>query len=124
VGPEVVERVMEFLRSYELLDDRKWAEAYTHDRLKRKLVSTKQLERELFQKGVTRSIVEDTLSKLESTNTEEERAREAALKKWKLLKRYEDLRERSDRLYRFLLSRGFSSAMSRKIAKELKSQIS
>ncbi|MEO6940927.1 MAG: RecX family transcriptional regulator [Candidatus Kapaibacterium sp.] len=118
IPDSIIERVMEFLRDYNLVDDAAWAKAYLHDRLMRKKISAKQLGYELTQKGIGKEVIEQTLATLTVDESDEDRALAAAMKRWPRLER-EEPRKRKQKLYAFLASRGFSSNLIAKIHTKL-----
>lgn len=107
IPEEIIERVLSFLRDYELVNDEAWSRAYTNDRLRRKLVSSRQLEVELRQKGVNQEIIEKTLQDLSKEESDDDRALKAAEKRWPRLMK-EEPPKRKQKLYSYLASRGFS----------------
>jgi regulatory protein len=116
----VIERVVEFLRGYEMVNDDSWSKAFVNDKLMRKSVSSRQLEAGLVQKGVAKEIIAETLKELNSRQTDEDRAWEAATKRWERIVRTEsDIRKQKQKLYTFLGGRGFSFEVIAAIYKRL-----
>jgi len=114
--------VIEFLKGYDLVNDEKWAQAYTSDRLRRKQISTSMLERELKQKGVTREVIEQTVSKLNTEETDEDRAFAAAEKRWPRIEKESDPMKRKQKLMTYLAGRGFSFSVIATVYKRLTSE--
>jgi regulatory protein len=91
-----------------LIDDEEYAIAFIHDRRLSKPVSSRQLRSELRKKGVAKEIIEKVLTGSDSEETEDDRAKQAAQKKWEqLLRREGDEKKRKQKLIAFLSSRGF-----------------
>lgn len=107
IPEEIVLKVIEFLRSYDLVNDEQWSKFYTNDRLRRKLVSSKQVAMELKQKGIAADIIDKTIADLATTQSDEDRALEAARKRWPRLVR-EGPAKRKQKLFSYLAARGFS----------------
>ncbi|HEX5316526.1 MAG TPA: RecX family transcriptional regulator [Candidatus Kapabacteria bacterium] len=104
----IVVRVLEFLKENKLVDDEAWSQAFVNDKLARKPVSSKQLAYGLAQKGVPKAVIEETISNLNETETDETRAMQAAEKRWpRILKSESDPRKQKQKLYTFLAARGF-----------------
>ncbi len=105
----VVHRVLEFLKEYNFVDDEAWSNAFVNDRLARKPVASRQLAFGMAQKGVPAAIIEETISKLNATESDEDRAKQAAQKRWpRILRTENDPKKQKQKLYTFLASRGFA----------------
>lgn len=97
------------LKAAKLIDDAAFAQAFIHDRLLTKSISRSKLALELQAKGVNRDIANHVLQELTSDDDDFERAMKAATKKLPSIERKEtDERQRSQKLYAFLASRGFT----------------
>lgn len=119
VPTNIVDRVLEFLSSYDLVNDEKWARAFINDKLGRKKVSANQLTFELSRKGIDRTVIEQAVGELNAVQSDEDRAREAAEKRWPRIERTEsDPRKRAQKLMTFLAARGFSYAVAKAMAKK------
>ncbi len=103
----IIDRVVESLKFYSLIDDELWARAYVNDRLIRKQVSASEIARELKHHRIDPEIIESTLAQLASAESDHDRAKKAAGKCWP---RYAKLpeEERKHKFYSYLLRRGFS----------------
>lgn len=101
---EEVAKAVAFLQEQNLLDDTRFARAYAESILASKPVGPRYLRAKLKQKGVEESVIHEVVG--EMGEREHELARQAA-EKWKRIhpKYAGDKR----RLYRFLVSRGFTS---------------
>jgi regulatory protein len=120
IPEEVTIRVLEFLHELKLIDDTSWSKAYVNDQLHRKPVSSRQLEFGLKQKGVPKEIIEQTISELNSSEIDEDRALQAAIKRWpRILRSDDDPRKQKQKLYTFLAARGFSFEIIETIYKNL-----
>jgi regulatory protein len=107
IPPEIIERVLEFLRGYDMVNDEKWSRAFVNDKLGRKQVSTRQIAVELRQKGVDQKIIDETIAEVNKEQSDEDRALAAAKKRWPRLEREEPMK-RKQKMYSFLAGRGFS----------------
>ncbi len=106
--PEIIERVIDFLRTYNFLDDLDYARRYAKDRLKMKPRSLRLIGQELKSKGIMDQDLELVLSELQDQTDEFSLALELANKKLKSY-RHLDRMLQQRRLYHFLRRRGFSS---------------
>ncbi len=107
IPEEIITRVLEFLRSYDLVNDEKWSRAFASDKLGRKLVSSRQLGVELKQKGIDQLIIEETLKEVNAGQSDADRALEAARKRLPRLQK-ETPEKRKQKMYSFLAGRGFN----------------
>jgi regulatory protein len=107
IPEEIITRVLEFLRSYDLVNDEKWSRAFANDKLGRKLVSSRQLAVELKQKGIDGSIIEETLKEVNAGQSDADRALEAAKRRLPRLMK-ETPEKRKQKMYSFLAGRGFN----------------
>jgi regulatory protein len=106
-GDDVVQQ----LRSARLIDDRKFAELFVRDRIKRKPTGERLLRQQLMAKGILPQDADEIVQQLLSRKSQQDAAIEAAQKKMQLsrnsFKRL-DVEKRKKRLLDFLLRRGFS----------------
>ncbi len=108
IPEEVMTRVILFLGENGLVNDGAWAKAFVNDTLHRKPVSSRQLEFGLKQKGVSKEVIEETLAELNRSESDEDRALQAAEKRWpRILRSEADPKKQKQKLYTFLAGRGF-----------------
>ena len=103
---ELAENVIEKLNSYRYLDDAEYIRLYIADRLLLKPQGRRLIRNKLRQKNISSDEVDEQLELME--NREYEMASLAAQKKIKSLKN-ESPQKRKEKLYRFLVSRGFEN---------------
>lgn len=117
----IVLRVLERLKEHKLVDDEAWSKSFVNDKLARKPVSSKQLAFGLGQKGVPKDVIEETIAKLNENESDEERALQAAHKRWpRILKSEDDPRKQKQKLYTFLAGRGFSFETINEVYKKIR----
>ena len=117
----IVLRVLERLKEHKLVDDEAWSKSFVNDKLARKPVSSKQLAFGLGQKGVPKDVIEETIAKLNENESDEERAVQAAHKRWpRILKSEDDPRKQKQKLYTFLAGRGFSFETINEVYKKIR----
>jgi regulatory protein len=116
----IVERVLDFLRDLKLVNDEAWSKAFVNDKLIRKPISSKQLAFGLAQKGVAKETIEETIAELNKKESDEERAMQAAEKRWQRIQRTEsDPRKQQQKLYTFLAARGFDFNTAKDVYRKL-----
>ena len=116
----IVLRVLEFLKENKLVDDEAWSNAFVNDKLARKPVSSRQLAFGLAQKGVDKDVIEETIAKLNASESDEVRALKAAERRWpRILKTENEPRKQKQKLYTFLAGRGFEYEIIEKVLNSL-----
>jgi regulatory protein len=120
VPEPIILRTLEYLKELKLVDDEAWSKSFVNDKLVRKSVSSRQLAFGLAQKGVSKEVIEETISDLNANETDESRAMRAAEKRWpRILKSESDPRKQKQKLYTFLAGRGFSFEVIHEIYSKL-----
>lgn len=120
IPDDVINDTIEELKTAKLIDDAAFAQAFIHDRLLTKSISRGKLALELQAKGVNRDVANEVLRDLTTEDDDFERAMKAAAKKLPSIERKEsDERQRSQKLYTFLASRGFTGTTIRKTLAQL-----
>ena len=112
---EVINRVMEFLKEYRLIDDRVYTENFI--RMNQEKKSRRQIAFELQQKGVDR---QDISRILEGSAKDDLAAARNLLKKRLRTADLSDLKEKN-RLGAYLGRRGFSYDVIRRVMQEVQS---
>ncbi|MFQ6118189.1 MAG: regulatory protein RecX [Candidatus Bipolaricaulia bacterium] len=114
---ETISEVLAWAQNFGMIDDEAFARLWVADRLERRPCGIALLRRELRGKGVTSDIIERVLAQAEPD--EEALARRLAAER---LARYRDeAREEGKRkTFAFLLRRGFSPSLSRRVLRELR----
>lgn len=109
---EVIDRALEYVKSYGYVDDRRFAHSYASYRVQQK--SRKCLEIDLYNKGISKNLIDEVLDDIYNENDvdEYEMIRKLAEKKCHG-SIPEALPDRGDekawnKLYRHLLSKGYS----------------
>lgn len=100
-----IEKTMGFLREYNFIDDKKFTDMFIKDKLKSQ--GKQKIKYTLLRKGVSEELIKDKISNINS-DIEEEGAYKLCLKKYnQLIKRESDKYKISQKLYRFLASKGY-----------------
>lgn len=108
--PEIVEQTLEYVKGFHYIDDVRYARTYMEYR--RASRSLRQMEQDLYQKGISRADVQEALEEMEAPDEEQQ------IRQWIAKKRFDaetaDRQER-DRLIRFLLRRGYGMAVIQRV---------
>ena len=108
--PEIVEQTLEYVRSFHYIDDVRYARTYIEYRKASR--SLRQMERELYQKGISKADFQEALEELETPDEEEQ------IRQWMEKKRFDAKtagRQERDRFIRFLLRRGYGMAAIQRV---------
>lgn len=102
---EIIDEAIAYVKSYHYVDDARYALRYVECMKQKK--SRRQIEQELFRRGVARPLVEEVFEQAEPVPAE------GLIRQWMQKRHFDadtaDLKEKQ-RMYAFLLRRGFSSA--------------
>lgn len=104
---EVIKRVIERLINYKYLNDREYTQLFIQDQLNRKPQGIRLLQEKLKHKGIAKAIVQETMANINPNELEQ--AKIALEKKKKTLKS-SSIQNEKEKLFYFLVSRGFSTS--------------
>lgn len=104
------------LREQDLINDKNFVSWYVEQRSGTKQKSASLLTRELQRLGVSRELVDDYFSR--APLNEEQLATEALKRKWSRLREF-DTRKRFEKAASFLMRRGFSFDVAKKVVRRL-----
>lgn len=119
---EVINELLQYLKGHSFIDDNLFARSWIESRLKKPL-GIRRLKLELKAKGVDNSIIENNALELTGIYSESEIVERIAKER---LKRYKNIEEQKakQRLYGWLLRRGFSPEIISDAINKACSQIS
>lgn len=100
---EIVQDTVLYVKRFRYIDDLRYAVNYMEYR--RESRSIRQLEQELHQKGIGKDVFEEALAQIEAPDEE---AQIRSLMRKKQFRPEEADRKETERMYRFLLRRGYS----------------
>ena len=106
--------LLEKARKLDLLDDGKFAKWWVEQRLSFKPRGKRQLRSELFQKGISKEIIEDTLYQLEGEIDEVKIAEDLIVKNRYKWEKYDKQKTR-EKASNFLARKGFSWEIIKKV---------
>ena len=110
---QVAKEAVDYVKSYHYIDDVRYARSHIESRKAAK--SLRQIERELYQKGITREDFQCAAVQLEAPDEEQQ------ILSWIEKKRFcvaRADRKETDRFIRFLLYRGYGMAVIQKVLRE------
>ncbi|AOR24042.1 recombination regulator RecX [Clostridium taeniosporum] len=114
---EAINKSIDFLKKYNFLDDKDYVKKFIKDKLKSQ--GSNKIKYSLMQKGIAKELIEEELNSIDKEN-EKEIAHSLAYKKLNNLKKTEnDKYKLSNKLYRFLLSKGYNYEIIKEIVKEI-----
>lgn len=114
---ESINRTIEFLREYNLINDRNYVKMYVKDKLKSQ--GKNKIKYNLKRKGISDELIIEELSKIDDEDSKNG-AIILAQKKYNELKRREsDQYKLSQKLYRFLISKGYNYDLASDVMKEV-----
>jgi len=114
---ETINSVIEYFDKIELINDEEFASGWMKSRLTKPL-GLRRISFELKQKGITEEIIEQLKDNIKDSYNEYEVVSDLAKSKLNKLKNIELDRAKS-RIYRYLLSRGFSIDVINEVVSEL-----
>jgi len=115
---DVIDGVMDRLRSRQLLDDRAFAEEWTEQRIYTQKKGRQWVKYELMQKGISSEDIDAALREVDP-EAEYEGALQLGLKKWRQTQG--DVRTRKHKTAAYLMRRGFPSDVVRKVVNSCES---
>ncbi|MCD8214548.1 MAG: RecX family transcriptional regulator [Clostridiales bacterium] len=116
---EIINRVLSFSEEYGYVDDRAFAEAYIEEKRRLKGFGGIRLKRELYQKGISPEIIEELSEKLSDDDTD---IIKKAIDK-KLKGKVPADRKELQRLYGYLMRKGYSYEKSKEALSEYMREI-
>lgn len=117
-SPASIERVVESLRTYALVDDQSYTDTYLKEKLRSR--GRRRAEQELLQKGVAKDLIAEALTATALAEMEDDSCMKAARKKHaQLLRRGEEGYRLKGKLYQHLAGKGYGSDTIRSTLKTL-----
>lgn len=113
-----IKKVIDFFNEYDFIDDKKYAQAYIKEKIK--LQGRNKIKYSLLNKGIKEDIINEIFYNIIDESKEIDSAKVLALKKYNILcKRETDLYKIKNKLYQYLLGRGFNYDIAKKAVEEL-----
>lgn len=112
-----IERTIEFLKEYNLLNDENYVRMYVKDKIKNQ--GQNKIKYALMQKGINEELIKEEISKF-NDDSQKEVAYDLAVKKYNVLcKREDDKYKLSQKLYRFLTSKGYDYSIVSEVVRKV-----
>lgn len=116
---ELINEVIEHLKSLNFLDDEKFAKSFCNELLESKMYGSSRIQDELYKKGVNREIVESVVPDEYDNEKYFENAKILASKKLSQIEQKEnDSIKIKQKLYNYLTNKGYSGELINKIFQE------
>lgn len=120
---EDIAYALEKLKAYNYLDEEKLTEAFVKDKKRFAKKGPRYIAQALKMKGIDSEMITRTLDTYYDEEEEFQNARQLALKKMESYRhKYEDTYIIRNKLYSYLLQRGFNTAIVSKVLEEILSQ--
>lgn len=101
-----IEKSIEFLKEYGFINDVSFTKLYIKD--KNRTQGKSKIKYDLIKKGISEEVIESSISEIDE-EVERENAYNIAIKKYNVIaKREDDKYKLSQKLFRFLLSKGYN----------------
>ena len=114
---ESINKTMDVLKEYNFINDENYVKMYVKDKLKQ--VGKKKIKYDLAKKGISDKIIDEEIYNIDS-EYEKNTAYNLAIKKYNTIAKREAERFKlSQKLYRFLLSKGYSYDIVSSVVKEI-----
>lgn len=115
---EISEIAIDFLKKYSYIDDERFAGMYIRDRLRTQ--GKNKIKYELLRKGISDELIKNSLMENSDRDAELEIAFSIAKRRYDVLaKRETDKYKLSQKLYRFLVSKGYEFDLVSSIVKKI-----
>lgn len=112
----ITEETIEFLKSYNFINDESYVKLFVKEKLKSK--GKNKIKFDLQQKGIDSELISKAFLEI-SDDVENLKAKELCIKKYNILKKStDDERKIKEKLFRYLVSRGYDFSLSNGIIKE------
>ncbi|WP_352420575.1 RecX family transcriptional regulator [Proteiniborus sp.] len=103
-----VQEAIRYLKEYKYINDEEYAKCYIKDRVNIKKLGYNRVKRELYQKNIDNTVIEDTLNEVFNKEDEYERALELAERKRSTSYKNDDPQAAYRKLGGFLQRKGYS----------------
>ncbi|MCM8795938.1 MAG: recombination regulator RecX, partial [Candidatus Omnitrophica bacterium] len=113
----IIQQTLIFLRNKEFVNDVYFSQLWVESRLKRPF-GLRRIKEELRLKGIDKEIINDVLEKTKENYSEEEVVKQLVKERLRRLKKIEPQKAKQ-RLYSYLLRRGFSAEVITDVLNEL-----
>lgn len=114
---DTIEKTIDFLKEYSFINDESYTKMYVKDKIKNQ--GHNKIKYSLIRKGISEDIIKEELAFIDG-DSEREAAYSLAQKKHNLLSKKEDDKYKlSQKLYRFLMSKGYGYDIVSEVVKKV-----
>ena len=106
ISPGTAEKVIKWLEGLNYINDEEFAKQVIENKVARKPIGRKMVERKLFQSGIEKETIAKVIEENYTPEMELEKAEEV-LKKYMKKVKYKDEFDRRNKCFKYLVSRGF-----------------
>ncbi|WAW14278.1 recombination regulator RecX [Peptostreptococcus equinus] len=117
---EIIQEVLEFLKKYSFLDDKRFAKRIMNNSLNFKRVGKNRIKQDLYNKGIKSSDIENIIDQVDYSQ-ELDNAIYLAEKKYNKIKETDKFKVRN-KIYQYLAYRGFSYEIINKAVRHIENQ--
>lgn len=106
----LVDQAIAYVKQYHYIDDLRYAVSYMSYRREQK--SIRQMEQELYQKGISKELIQEALEQIEAPDEEQQ------IRCWLQKKHYDPAtadHKETNRIYAFLLRKGYPASSIQKV---------
>ncbi len=114
ISEPVIRKILQLLEKQKYIDDKTYARNFLDSKLRGKAIGKRLVKIKLYEKGIDKDLAEDTIAENYSGEKEAELASKLLIKYEKKIK-YKDDREKKNKFYRYLISRGFDYETVRRV---------
>jgi regulatory protein len=114
---KIIKRVIDFMKSYGFVDDKRYAEAYIKEKIR--TLGRNRIKFALSRKGISQDIIQDKLEMLGDVGEEEVALQLGRKKVTQLMKSEYDCNKLYKKLGDFLVRRGYSFEIVSQVVKEI-----
>lgn len=107
---QMIDEAITYVKHYHYVDDLRYAVSYISYRREQK--SIRQLEQELYQKGISKELIQEAFEQIDAPDEEQQ------IRNWLQKKHYDPAaadHKETNRIYGFLLRKGYPSAAVQKV---------
>lgn len=119
VAPPIVDDVMARMQDLGYVDDAAYAEDYVRNRFQSKQYGPRRIQNELAKRGIDRTQAERAVERFFDDHDATAAAWSHAEKRWPTIARDDNPQRRKQKLYRYLVRRGFASDTVYRIIDEM-----
>ncbi len=111
---EIITQIIDKLKSYKFINDREFTKFWIDSRIKSKHKPIRAIEFELRQKGISKELIDESLKDVDTKDLDYDNAKKLAERKMEYYRNL-DPKKRREKVMRYLVSKGFSYDVVKKV---------